>query len=144
MDRLKGTFTGSSKSADDKVLFQVQHHFVDDYQHYPNEDQRFIIKHENHEIAYSLCRLEKYWSEMIAEDEEVTIHIKHQSSKNDPRNVTNGSLAGQNPTDPTPMNSSTRNAPKDEPKNPICKSSWITHMMSTDQQMYNSVRDYVV
>lgn len=25
-----------------------------------------------------------------------------------------------------------------------CKSSWITHMISTNQQMYSSVRDYIV
>jgi hypothetical protein len=72
----------STKSADDKVLFQVSQHFVDDYQHYPGEEQRFIIKHENHEIAYSLCELEKYWTEMIAEDREVTITIKHGKDKN--------------------------------------------------------------
>jgi len=36
---------------------------------------------------------------------------------------------------------------KDENKRAVpeaCKSSWITHMMSTDQQMYSSVRDYIV
>jgi len=38
----------SIRSADDKVLFQVQNHFVDDYQHYPNKEQRFIIKHDEH------------------------------------------------------------------------------------------------
>ena len=62
----------------------MQNHFVDDYQHYPSEEQRFIIKHENHEIAYSLCELDKYWSEMIAEDKEVTITIKSQKDKDKP------------------------------------------------------------
>ena len=34
-----------------------------------------------------------------------------------------------------------------EPKQyqfPICRSSWITHMIQQEQQLYSSVRDYIV
>ena len=62
----------SVKSSDDKVAFRLDEHFVDDYQHYPPEFQRLIFTHINGiELAYSLCEVDKLWSEMIVEDKEV-------------------------------------------------------------------------
>lgn len=74
---------------------------------------------------------------MIAEDIEVTITIK-QSSKTYPE------LKGADQKQCEETNSLNQSTKEEQLRYPVCKSSWITHMMSTDQQMYNSVRDYVV
>lgn len=87
-----------------------------------------------------MCLADKGWSYMIAEDKEVTIQIKHAQSKKDEKTET-PSESGQN------LNASHKGGHADlsqKDQKDYCKSSWITHMMSTDQQMYNNVRDYIV
>jgi hypothetical protein len=64
---------------------------------------------------------------MIAEDVEVTIQIKPIQPAKDKDKELQEKLFG-----------------KVEPSLPLCKSSWISHLIMTDNQMDNSVRDYVV
>ena len=121
----------STKSADEKVYFEVEEHFVDDYQHYPSEDQRFVIKHEDHRIVYSLCKKEDNWANMIAEDRQVTIHVKINNQKNIGQNQAQKLPPAATPQDDG-LTTSQKNKSEEIPKSEECRSSWITHMMSTE------------
>jgi hypothetical protein len=56
------------------VLFKIEDYFVDDYQHYPKEEYRLKPKNSAEMLVlYSLCELDKYWSDMLVEDKQVMI-----------------------------------------------------------------------
>jgi hypothetical protein len=84
-----------------------------------------LVKHENHDITYSITETKHLWLETIAEDVEVTIQIKSYPTKEKEFLEKN-------------------NGYKLDPNFPVCKSSWIGHLIKTDNQMDNSVRDYIV
>ena len=85
-----------------------------------------MVKHENHDITYSITETKHLWLETIAEDVEVTIQIESQPTK---EKELLEKINGPNKLDPN---------------FPVCKSSWIGHLIKTDNQMDNSVRDYIV
>ncbi len=75
-----------------------------------------MVKHENHEITYSITETKHLWLETIAEDVEVTIQIK-QPTINIKEKELFEKAYGQT---------------KPDPNFPICKSSWISHLIKTD------------
>ena len=70
----------ASTKSNEHAAFQIKEHFVDDYQHYPAPDQQFTVKSDVHYLVYSLCKEEDGWTQMIAEDIEVTILLKTKQS----------------------------------------------------------------
>lgn len=79
-DKESTSLIKASTRSNEHAGFQIKEHFVDDYQHYPAPDQRFTVKSDVHYIVYSLCKEEDGWSQMIAEDVEVTILLKTKPS----------------------------------------------------------------
>ena len=70
---------------------------------------------------------------MIAEDVEVIIQI----SKNKTPVIAEGDSLKDKDKDKDDKDKTAKSYP-------ICKSSWITHLMTTNNQVYSSVRDYIV
>lgn len=75
---------------------------------------------------------------MIAEDKEVLITTKSEKKA--------GEQTEEQPATPllTEAQSNEKSIIEQKPQLEPCRSSWIKHLMMTDQQMYSSVRDYIV
>ena len=51
----------------------VESLFVDDYQHYPRDQQRIQSARKDNYLTYCVSTLPKFWSEMLVEERQVNL-----------------------------------------------------------------------